>query len=147
MANSGVEAFLTAQEEQEIILAILEAELNTSGEIRVHLESTSKMDHYTRAQEVFHILKMDNTRQRNGVLIYVAVADHKFVICGDVGIDEAVPDDFWNSTRDIMAAHFQKGEFKTGIIAGIQSTGKELKAHFPWDPEDQNELPDAISKN
>lgn len=147
MAYSGVEAFLTAQEEQEIILAILEAELNTSGEIRVHLESTSKIDHYLRAQEVFHVLKMDNTRERNGVLIYVAVADHKFVIYGDEGIDKAVPDDFWDTTRDIMATHFQKGEFKKGIIAGIESTGKELKAHFPWDPNDRNELPDAISKN
>lgn len=147
MKHSGVEAFLTAQEEQEIILAILEAELNTSGEIRVHLESTSKIDHYHRAQEVFHVLKMDNTRQRNGVLIYVAVADHKFVIYGDEGIDKAVPNNFWDSTRDTMAAHFQRGEFKTGIIAGIQSTGKELKTHFPWDPDDRNELPDAISKN
>ena len=147
MKRSEVEAFLTAQEEQEIILAILEAELNTSGEIRVHLESTSKIDHYQRAQEVFHVLKMDNTRQRNGVLIYVAVADHKFVICGDVGIDEAVPDDFWDSTRDTMAEHFQKGEFKEGIISGIDFTGKELKSHFPWNPDDRNELPDAISKN
>ena len=147
MSGSGVEEFLTAQEEQEIILAILEAEMNTSGEIRVHLESTSKIDHYQRAQEVFHVLKMDNTRQRNGVLIYVAVADHKFVIYGDVGIDEAVPDDFWNTTRDTMAEHFHNAEFKTGIIAGIRSAGKELKAHFPWDPDDRNELPDAISKN
>lgn len=147
MDHSEVEAFLSAQEEQEIILAILEAELNTSGEIRVHLESTSKIDHYIRAQEVFHILKMDNTRQRNGVLIYVAVADHKFVICGDIGIDEAVPDDFWDTTRDAMAEYFQHGEFKKGIIAGIESAGKELKAHFPWDPNDRNELPDAISRN
>ena len=147
MANSGVEDTLTAEEEQEIILAILDAELNTYGEIRVHLESTSKIDHYQRAQEVFHVLKMDNTRQRNGVLIYVAVTDHKFVICGDEGIDQAVPNDFWNTTRDTMAAHFQKGEFKSGIIAGIESAGKELKAHFPWHPDDRNELPDAISKN
>lgn len=147
MADSGVEAFLTAREEQEIILAILEAEMDTSGEIRVHLESSAQTDHFTRAQEIFHVLKMDNTRQRNGVLIYVAVADHKFVIYGDEGIDQVVPDDFWDTTRDVMADHFQKRAFKDGIIAGIGSTGKELKAHFPWGADDRNELPDAITKS
>ena len=147
MADSGVEAFLTAREEQEIILAILEAEMDTSGEIRVHLESTAQKDHYIRAQEIFHVLKMDNTRQRNGVLIYVAVADHKFVIYGDEGIDQVVPDDFWNTTRDVMADYFQKRAFKDGIIAGIRSAGQELKAHFPWGADDRNELPDAITKS
>ena len=147
MADSGVEAFLTAREEQEIILAILEAEMDTSGEIRVHLESSAHTDHYTRAQEVFHVLKMDNTRQRNGVLIYIAVADHKFVIYGDEGIDQVVPDDFWDTTRDVMADYFQKREFKDGIIAGIRSAGQELKAHFPWGADDRNELPDAITKS
>ncbi len=147
MANSGVEAFLTAGEEQEIILAILEAEMDTSGEIRVHLESSAHTDHYTRAQEIFHLLKMDNTRQRNGVLIYIAVADHKFVICGDKGIDDVVPEGFWNNTRDIMAKYFLKGDYKNGIIAGIHSTGQELKAHFPWNADDRNELPDAITKS
>ncbi|MBT8236986.1 MAG: TPM domain-containing protein [Bacteroidia bacterium] len=147
MAKSGVEAFLTAREEQEIILAILEAEMDTSGEIRVHLESSAQTDHYTRAQEIFHVLKMDNTRQRNGVLIYIAVADHKFVIYGDKGIDDVVPDDFWNSTRDAMANYFMKGSYKDGIIAGIQSTGQELKTHFPWNADDRNELPDAITKS
>lgn len=147
MKYSGVEAFLTAKEEQQIILAILEAELDTSGEIRVHLESTSKIDHYQRAQEVFHVLKMDNTRQRNGVLIYVAVADHKFVIYGDAGIDHVVPNDFWDSIRDTMADFFKKGHFMDGIITAIEAVGKELKAHFPWHPDDRNELPDAISRS
>jgi len=147
MAKSGVEAFLTAREEQEIILAILEAEMDTSGEIRVHLESSAQTDHYTRAQEIFHVLKMDNTRQRNGVLIYIAVADHKFVIYGDQGIDDVVPENFWNSTRDAIVNHFLKGAYKEGIIAGIHSTGQELKAHFPWNADDRNELPDAITKS
>lgn len=143
---SEVEDFLTAAEEQEIVNAILEAEKNTSGEIRVHIESTSSQDHYNRAQELFHQLKMDNTRQRNGVLIYVAVHDHKFVILGDYGIDHVVPDDFWDSTRDIMQNYFKQGDFKQGIVEGVLMAGRELKAHFPWQSDDRNELSDDISK-
>ena len=98
---SHVEEFLTAEEEQEIIDAIVEAEKNTSGEIRVHIEATAKMDHFSRAQQVFHFLKMDNTKEENGVLIYVAVDDHKFVIYGGTGIDRAVPNGFWDTTKDV----------------------------------------------
>lgn len=144
---SEVEAFLSPKEEAEIVLAIQEAEKDTSGEIRVHLEHEDRGDPYRRAQEVFSLLKMDNTRHRNGVLLYIAVHTHHFVILGDRGIDRVVPHDFWNSTRDLMQEHFRKGAFKEGIIAGVLSAGRELKAHFPWRPDDQNELSDAISKN
>jgi uncharacterized membrane protein len=143
---SKVEDFLTADEEQEIVDAILESEKNTSGEIRVHIETSTSIDHYIRAQEVFHLLKMDNTREGNGVLIYVAVDDKKFVICGDKGIDEVVPEDFWNSTKDVIQNNFKEGKFKEGIINGILMAGKELKAHFPWNPNDANELSNEISK-
>jgi len=143
---SKVEDFLTADEEQEIVDAILESERNTSGEIRVHIETSTSIDHYLRAQEVFHLLKMDNTREGNGVLIYVAVVDKKFVICGDKGIDEVVPKDFWNSTKDVIQNKFKEGKFKEGIINGILMAGKELKAHFPWNPNDTNELSNEISK-
>lgn len=143
---SHVEDFLTAEEEQEIVEAIVEAERNTSGEIRVHIEAAAKMDHFSRAQQIFHFLKMDNTKDGNGVLIYVAVDDKKFVIYGDTGIDRAVPKGFWDSTKDIIATHFHKGKFKKGIIEGIHRAGKELQAHFPWDHNDTNELSDAVSK-
>lgn len=143
---SLVEDFLTTDEEQEIVDAILESEKNTSGEIRVHIEPSSRLDHYTRAQEVFHLLKMDNTRESNGVLIYLAVEDKKFAICGDKGIDEVVPDDFWNSTKDLIQNSFKEGKFKEGIIRGILMAGEELKAHFPWKPNDTNELSNEVSK-
>nr|WP_299487725.1 TPM domain-containing protein [uncultured Allomuricauda sp.] len=143
---SHVEEFLTADEEQEIVNAILEAEKNTSGEIRVHIEATAKMDHFSRAQQVFHLLKMDNTKDENGVLLYVAVNDKKFVIYGDTGIDRAVPKGFWDSTKDVIASNFKKGDFKQGIVEGVLMAGKELNAHFPWDHTDTNELSDAISK-
>lgn len=141
-----VEAFLTLDEEQEIVDAILEAEKNTSGEIRVHLEASTQIDHFSRAQQVFHFLKMDNTKDENGVLLYVAVDDRKFVIYGDRGIDKAVPKGFWESTKDVIAQHFKQGEFKKGIVEGILKAGKELQEHFPWDHGDINELSDAISK-
>jgi len=143
---SIVEDFLTADEEQEIVDAILESEKNTSGEIRVHIESYSHKDHYARAKEVFHFLKMDNTRESNGVLIYVAVGDKKFVICGDKGIDKVVPDNFWNSTKDSIENNFKAGKFKEGIIKGILMAGEELKVHFPWKPNDTNELSNEVSK-
>lgn len=141
-----VEAFLTTEEEQEIVDAILEAEKNTSGEIRVHIEASANMDHFSRAQQVFHFLKMDNTKDENGVLLYVAVDDRKFVVYGDRGIDKVVPKGFWESTKDIIAKHFKQGEFKTGIVEGILKAGKELQEHFPWDHGDINELSDAVSK-
>lgn len=143
---SKVEDFLTAQEEEEIVDAILKAERNTSGEIRVHIEAHTRLDHYQRAQEVFHLLKMDNTKEENGVLIYVAVNDKKFVICGDKGINNIVPPDFWQSTKDVIQEHFKKGNFKEGIVAGILSAGKELETHFPWRSNDTNELSNEISK-
>jgi uncharacterized membrane protein len=143
---SRVEDFLTAQEEQEIVDAILEAEKNTSGEIRVHIESHTRLNHDERAKEVFHILKMDNTREENGVLIYIAVNDKKFAIYGDRGIDRAVPDNFWETTKNSIQEQFVHGNFKQGIVKGILSAGQELNSHFPWKPTDSNELSDEVSK-
>lgn len=143
---SKVEDFLTPAEEQEIVEAIIEAEKNTSGEIRVHIEAHTRSNHFERAQEVFHMLKMDNTKEGNGVLIYVAVNDRKFVICGDKGIDHVVPENFWDTTKDVIQQKFKEGKFKEGIIDSILMAGNELKAHFPWQANDTNELSNEISK-
>ena len=143
---SKVEAFLTKTEEQEIVEAIQIAEQNTSGEIRIHIEASSDKNHYERALEVFHLLKMYNTKDENGVLIYVAVHDKKFVIYGDKGINKAVPNNFWNTTKDIMQHHFKNGNFKQGIVEGVLKAGEELKTHFPWQIDDENELSNEISK-
>ncbi len=143
---SKIEAFLTADEEKQIIEAIRIAEKNTSGEIRVHIEKTTKIDAYERALEVFHMLKMDNTKLQNGVLIYVAVEDRNFVIFGDDGINTVVDSNFWDSTKDIIQSHFKKGNFKQGLIEGILKAGTQLEKFFPWETGDKNELPDTISK-
>ncbi|MFD2552542.1 TPM domain-containing protein [Bizionia sediminis] len=143
---SEIENFLSPQEEQAIIAAIQEAEKNTSGEIRIHLEKTAKIDVFDRALEVFHMLKMTNTKHQNGVLIYVAVADRNFVIFGDKGINEVVGPDFWDSTRNAIQSAFKEGRFKDGLVAGVLQAGMALKQHFPWEQQDTNELPNSISK-
>jgi len=140
-----VENFLTAAEEAEIVEAIRLAEKETSGEIRVHIETTAAGDAFDRAREVFHLLGMDQTALKNGVLIYLAVDDHQFVICGDKGIDDLVSENFWNAIRNTMAVHFKKGDFKQGLIAGIRSAGEELRHYFPCLDDDKDELSNEIS--
>ena len=143
---SKVEDFLTQEEEQAIVEAIRVAEKNTSGEIRVHIEKTTSLDAYDRAMEVFNLLKMDETELKNGVLIYLAVKDKTFVICGDKGINDVVANDFWDSTRDIMVNHFKSGNYKQGLIDGIINAGNQLQKHFPYVEGDTNELSNEISK-
>jgi uncharacterized membrane protein len=143
---SKVEDFLTKEEEQEIVEAIRMAEKETSGEIRVHIEKTTSKVPFDRALEVFHLLKMDETQLKNGVLIYLAVKDKAFVICGDKGIDDLVSDDFWVSTKEAMAAQFKTGNFKQGLIDGITKAGEQLQKYFPYEEGDTNELSNEISK-
>lgn len=143
---SKVEDFLTSQEEQEIVQAIGKAEKNTSGEIRVHIEKETSIAAIERAVEVFQLLNMENTQERNGVIIYVAVKSKQFAIYGDKGINEKVSDDFWDCTKDVMANHFKNGNFKQGLIDGILNAGEQLKKHFPYQDDDTNELSNEISK-
>lgn len=139
--------FFTEEEEKEIVAAIKEAENNTSGEIRVHLERHTDDDHLERAKEVFCSLEMDQTTLRNGVLIYLATEDHVFYILGDKGINELVEADFWDCTRDAMLAQFKLGNFKQGLIDGILRAGVQLKQFFPENGKMENELSDTISKS
>lgn len=143
---SKTEDFLTPEAEVEVINAIQTAEKHTSGEIRVHIEKGSKMDALERAKELFHLLKMDNTKLQNGVLIYLDIKHRRFSICGDKGINAVVAPDFWNSTKNIMEFHFKQEKFKQGLIEGILLAGEQLKKHFPWQEDDRNELTDTISK-
>lgn len=150
---SKVEDFLTSEEEAAIIEAIRTAEKNTSGEIRVHLEPSAlsaeepnePIDAFDRAAEVFDMLNMHNTAERNGVLIYIAVDDRTLVIMGDKGINDIVGHHFWESTKDIIIGHFKNGNMKQGLVEGILKAGEQLKNHFPYKKDDTNELPDDIS--
>jgi uncharacterized membrane protein len=143
---SKVEDFLTKEEEQAVVEAIRLAEMSTSGEIRVHIEIETSLDTFDRAKAVFHKLKMDETELKNGVLIYVAVRNRSFIICGDKGINDLVPDDFWDCTKEIMASQFKGGNFKQGLIDGISNAGEQLKKYFPYQNNDSNELSNEISK-
>jgi len=143
---SKVEDFLTKAEEQEIVEAIGKAEKNTSGEIRVHIEKETSVAALDRAKEVFRNLNMENTQERNGVIIYVAVKSHQFAIYGDKGINEKVGLDFWDCTKDAMASQFKNGNFKQGLVDGILRAGEQLKKHFPYQSDDTNELSNEISK-
>jgi uncharacterized membrane protein len=138
--------FLTKTEEQEIVSAIVLAEKNTSGEIRVHIEENSTKPSMERAKEVFHILKMDATELKNGVLFYICTQTKSFAILGDKGINDLVAPDFWNSTKDVVIEKFKAGQYEEGLINGIIEAGTQLKKHFPYNNEtDTNELSNEIS--
>lgn len=143
---SATEAFLTPEEESIIVEAISQAEQNTSGEIRVHIENHTEKPPLERAQEVFHYLGMDKTAIRNGVLFYVGVSDHTFAIIGDEGINKSVEIDFWDCTKDLVISHFKNKQFKDGLVAGILRAGERLQQYFPFQDDDSNELSNEISK-
>jgi uncharacterized membrane protein len=138
--------FLSKAEEQRLVDAIGRAEQNTSGEIRVHLEANCKGNPYERAIEVFFMLEMNKTSARNGVLIYVAIKDHKLAILGDEGINKVVPEHFWEENLHDMQLHFSMSQYAEGLERAIEHAGEKLKQYFPYDRgTDQNELSDAIS--
>ncbi|TFG96187.1 MAG: TPM domain-containing protein [Calditrichales bacterium] len=141
----NIEKFFSKSDKARIVEAIRDAEKQTSGEIRVHLESTCKTDTLERAVKVFEKLKMHETQLHNGTLIYLAVKDKKFAIFGDKGINETVPENFWQDVRDCMRGEFNQGKFAEGLIAGIGMVGQKLKEIFPYQDDDINELTDDLS--
>ncbi len=140
-----IKDFFTDIQQRDIQLAIENAELNTSGEIRVHLTKNCKQDVIKKSKQVFEKLKMHQTELRNGVLIFLAVEDRKFAILGDKGINDLVEDDFWDSIRNQMIEEFKKEQFTVGLCQGIEMIGKKLKANFPYQKDDTNELTNDIS--
>ena len=136
---------LTAQEQTLVAQAISAAEKNTSGELRVHMEKVCTKDPVQRAIAVFEKLGMHQTAARNGVLIYVATESAQLAIIGDKGINELVPENFWDSTRDLMITHFKTGQITEGLCAAIAEAGKQLAKYFPYEDNDQNELSNEIS--
>jgi uncharacterized membrane protein len=137
--------FFSAEEKERINLAIRDAELNTSGEIRVHMERKCRGEALDRAAYLFEKLDMHETALRNGVLFYLAVDDRKFAILGDAGINQVTGEDFWDHIRDRIVEEFRQGRFAAGLETGIRMAGVKLKEHFPYLEGDVNELPDEIS--
>jgi len=137
--------FFTPEQQEDIRIAIMNAELDTSGEIRVHIESSCKGDAMERAFEVFNKLEMNQTVARNGVLIYLAVKNRKFGIIGDEGIHAKVPEKYWDVVKNRMMDHFREGRFTQGLVEAITEIGEQLKYYFPYQTDDKNELSDDIS--
>ena len=136
----------TEAEKQVILNAIRSAELQTSGEIRVFVESKCRFVHpLDRARELFSELKMYATAERNGILVYVAINDRQLAIFGDQGIHEKVGDAFWNKAVADIIQHFNSNNYASGIAEMVLKSGEALQAHFPYDAKtDKNELPDDI---
>jgi uncharacterized membrane protein len=136
---------LTASEKEEIQESIRLAELKTSGEIRVHIDKKCDSDPFEKAVSVFNKLKMYETHERNGVLIYISFSDRKLAIIGDEGINNVVPTDFWESTKNELIFRFKRNEFAQGIIDAVTEAGKQLKQYFPVKLDDKNELSNEIT--
>ena len=136
---------LTEEQKQQVVAAIKEAEKNTSGEIRVHIDKKCKADVLDRAAFIFDLLNMQKTAERNGVLIYLATEDRQLAILGDAGINQKVPLNFWDNIKDLMVENFKQGKFADGLSEGIKMSGEQLKKHFPYQTDDKNELSDDIS--
>jgi uncharacterized membrane protein len=138
--------YFSYNEQQAILEAIRQAEQKTSGEIRIYVEDRCRyVDPLDRAAEIFWGLKMDMTKDRNGVLVYVAMRDHQFAVLADQGIHEKVGQEFWNREVDIMKGHFLSAHPAEAILSVVKDVGSALQTHFPYDRgTDKNELPDDI---
>jgi len=137
--------FFSENEKKRIMQTIHQAELKTSGEIRVHLERKAQADILKQAQGKFEKLGMTKTQQRNGVLIFLAVQSRQFVICGDLAIHEKLPETFWTEATQLMESYFKQDQFAEGIVHAVLSVGEKLRAFFPYERNDLNELSDEIS--
>jgi len=138
-------SFFLKEQQAQILSSVREAEKETSGEIRVHIETSLKGDVLDRAAWLFKKLGMDKTDERNGVLFYLAVSDRKYAIVGDAGINAKVPAGFWDEISELLKKNFREGKFTEGLSEGIIMTGQQLKTHFPHRKDDVNELSDEIS--
>jgi uncharacterized membrane protein len=145
--NTG--AFLKELDHARIVAAIAAAESRCRAEIRVHVSSQPISDAEKAAVAQFEALGMTATRERNGVLIYVAPASRKLAIVGDTGIHERCGAGFWRETAAAMEADFRAGRFTDGIVAGVKRAGEALATHFPPAAQrpDVNELPDEVSED
>jgi len=138
-------SFFSEEQQAMIIAAIREAEKETSGEIRVHIDKRCSDDILDRAAWLFKKLGMNRTAERNGVLFYLAVESRKFAVIGDAGINAKVPAGFWDCVKELLRNEFVNGRFTEGLSEGIRLAGRQLKSHFPRKDDDRNELTDEIS--
>lgn len=145
MSALTAEELLSASDLERVRDAVRRAESRTSGEIRVHLDDTIVEDVLDHAAFVFEELGMHRTKDRNGVLIYVSVAQRRAAVIGDAGIHERLPQGFWNDTLRVILQEFKAGRFAEGLCLGVERMGERLREHFPRAADDRNELSDEVS--
>ncbi len=136
--------FLNKLSSDAITAAIRQAELRTSGEIRVFISRHPVRTPVAAAQEHFRRLGMEKTQDRNAVLIFVAPRSHTFAVIGDSGVHTRCGDEFWLNVAAEMTSHFRDSHFTEGIVHGVRAAGELLARHFPRRPDDKNELPDEV---
>jgi uncharacterized membrane protein len=139
--------FLNALDDAKITAAIAEAEMRTSGEIRVFVSHQQVSDCMVEARKQFGLLQMQKTRERNAVLIYFAPKVQSFAIWGDVAVHEKCGENFWNGIRDRMVPLLKEQKFTEALVLAAREVGDALARHFPRQPDDKNELPDAIVRD
>ena len=137
--------FISQLDHDRIVRAIRESETKTSGQIRVYVQRGKLAgDPVIAAQEEFHKLGMQATKERNGVLIFVLPRARKFAVIGDEGVHQKCGDEFWQQLVERMRAHFQKENFTDALVEAIEEAGNLLARHFPKTSAPRNELPDEI---
>ena len=138
--------YFSAEQKTRIVAAIRSMEQQTSGEIRVFVESKNPfMNPIDRAAEIFFKLKMQDTDHRNGVLLYIATKHKELALFGDEGIYKATGAEYWNNAVHNMISRFRGDDICEGMVQCIQQVGQTLKEKFPYiKTEDKNELPDDI---
>jgi uncharacterized membrane protein len=137
--------FLTQLQHDAIVRTIGEAEATTSGEIRLFISRKEPEDAVAAAQKAFEHLGMHKTKERNGVLLFVAPHARKFAIIGDKAVHAKCGDAFWKEVAQEITTHFRNGDFTDGILHGIRRAGRLLAEHFPRHAGDKNQLPDDIA--
>jgi len=141
----SVKNFFSQEEKNKILQAIQQAEKNTSGEIRVHIDAKCKSNPVVKAEQLFNKLNMKETQLRNGILFYLAVKSKDFTVYGDKGIHEKVGEDFWKSITEKAVNKFKSEHYCEGLVEAILDCGLQLKHYFPFQQNDKNELNDEIS--
>ena len=136
---------LSADEDARLIKAIQLAEFKTSGEIRVHIEKICKGDALEECKKQFSKLNMHQTKDRNGILFFLAIGSKSFAVWGDEAIHQKVSDEFWKSITDCAIDYFKQNDYVTGIEKAVELCGEKLKTHFPIEADDKNELSNTIS--
>ena len=136
--------FIAVLDQKRFVDAISTAEMQTSGEIRVHIQPKARGEMRNVAERTFERLGMTKTALRNGVLLFIACEEQRFVILGDSGIDAMVPGGFWDEIAAKLTIRFQNGEFTDGIVDAIHAAGEELRQYFPRAENDVNELSNDI---